>query len=90
MRKIDVVCGIAIVTALLPLVLFISAYAPIRQSGPTWLGSVSAAGFGLWVLSAIAGLVTARRDRERQVTYLIVLLLAPATFLFYAAAVVSH
>jgi hypothetical protein len=89
MRKIDIICGIAIAAALIPLVLFVGVYAPVRQSGPTWLGSVSAIGFVLWIVSAIAGLVFARGDRKRRVIYIIVLLLAPLSFLFYAGAAVS-
>lgn len=89
MRKIDILCGIAIVAALLPLILFVEIYAPIRQSGPAWLGSVSATGFVLWILSAIAGLVVAHGNRKRRMIYIIVLLLAPLSFLFYAGAAVS-
>jgi hypothetical protein len=89
MRKIDIFCGSAIAAALLPLILFIGVYAPIRQSGPTWLGPVRATGFVLWILSAIAGLVVARGDRKRRIIYIIVLLLAPLSFLIYAGVAVS-
>lgn len=89
MRKIDIFCGIAIAAAIIPLILFIGVYAPARQSGPAWLGPVSATGFVLWILTAIVGLVVAQADRKRQMIYLILLLLAPLSFLFYVGAVVS-
>ena len=88
MRKVDLICGSAVVAALLPLAVFMFVYSPVRQSGPPWLGSVSLVGYSVWALAALVGIATSGSNAKRRGIYIALLLFAPVSFFLYVGTVV--